>query len=246
MSIIAILFITLGFFTAAIINYLADVLPVDRKLTHPLCLVCHHPYKFIPYLLYSKCPSCGRKRSKRSWFVLVFTPIIFLHFWLFPPARLEYWMAVLVFSYLFLVVIIDIEHRLILHNVSLFGILIAIPSGIILHGIIPTLLGGLAGLGIMYVLYLLGIGFIHLLRIIKKKPVNETALGFGDVSLGFQLGIILGYPGIIAGIIFAILLGGLFSLLYLVTMLVFRRYKPLTALPYAPFLAISALILLFR
>jgi hypothetical protein len=43
----------------------------------------------------------------------------------------------------------------------------------------------------------------------------------------------------------AIVLGGLVSLGYVISMLANHRYKALTALPYAPFLLASATVLLY-
>jgi prepilin signal peptidase PulO-like enzyme (type II secretory pathway) len=242
----SILIILLGVLIADLINYLADVLPIEGKLTHPACKYCHHTYRLSSYLSYRKCPECGRNRTKRSWLILFVIPIVYLYFLVFPPTRLDYWMAILLIFYLCLVMVIDIEHYLILHITSLLGLIISFPIGITLHGLLPTIYGGLTGLGIMFALYLLGIGFISLVKKFKGKSYNDVALGFGDVSLSVLLGLVLGFPGIIGAILLAILLAGFYSLVYLITMLLYRRYKPLAAIPYAPFLALSALILLFR
>jgi len=59
------------------------------------------------------------------------------------------------------------------------------------------------------------------------------------------LGLLLGWPGIVAGLVLAILLGGVISLFYLLVMLVLRKYKAFTAIPYGPFLVASAILLLF-
>ncbi len=72
----------------------------------------------------------------------------------------------------------------------------------------------------------------------------EDALGFGDVNLGGVIGLLLGWPGIIAGLVFAILLAGGFSLVYLLIKLLRREYRPSLAIPYGPFLAASAAWLL--
>jgi len=147
--------------------------------------------------------------------------------------------------YFALVAVIDIEHRLILHPVSLVGAVLGAISGTVLHGFLPTLLGGAAGFAIMLVLYLLGVVFLKWVSRRRGEPVDEVALGFGDVNLGGINGLLLGWPGIIAGLFLAILIGGLISGLYLVYQLVRRRYRAFAALPYGPFLILSVLYLVY-
>ena len=73
-----------------------------------------------------------------------------------------------------------------------------------------------------------------------------VALGFGDVTLAGVLGLILGWPGIMAGLLLAILLGGLVSGIYLIVLVILKRYQLFSAIPYAPFLVLSTIILLYR
>ena len=80
----------------------------------------------------------------------------------------------------------------------------------------------------------------------RGEPVDEEALGLGDVYVAAILGLILGWPGITAGLLGGILIGGLVSGLILVWMVLRRNYHPFLALPYAPFLIVAALILLAR
>jgi leader peptidase (prepilin peptidase)/N-methyltransferase len=74
-----------------------------------------------------------------------------------------------------------------------------------------------------------------------------VALGFGDVNLSGVLGLLLGWPAILVGLLLAVLLAGIVSLIYLIIMLALRRYRLFTALPYGPFLIAGAgLIIFFR
>jgi prepilin signal peptidase PulO-like enzyme (type II secretory pathway) len=86
----------------------------------------------------------------------------------------------------------------------------------------------------MLALYWLAGVFIKIADRMRGKPVNDEALGFGDVNLSGVLGLFLGYPGIAGGLILAIFLGGGISLLYLLVMLALRRYKLFTAPPCGP------------
>lgn len=117
--------------------------------------------------------------------------------------------------------------------------------GIWLHGLLATILGGLAGYGIMLGLYFLGIGLLRVLSRVRNEEMPEEALGFGDVNLSGVIGLLLGWPGVVGGLIVAILLGGAISLLYILLLLVFRQYQSGRAIPYGPFLVGGAVFLLY-
>jgi leader peptidase (prepilin peptidase) / N-methyltransferase len=152
----------------------------------------------------------------------------------------------LLLAYFTLVAVIDIEHHLILHPVSIFGVGLGLLTGVWLHGMRATLVGGVAGFGIMLSLYFLGAWILRAFAHFRNQVLeDEEGLGFGDVNLAGVLGLILGWPGITGGIVLAILLGGLASLVYLVVMLLTGRYRSFMAIPYGPFLVISTIILLF-
>jgi leader peptidase (prepilin peptidase)/N-methyltransferase len=237
----------LGWLAAGLVNYLADTLPSHRRLVRPYCLHCETPWRpGAAYLLApGKCSQCGGRRSRRTWVVYLAATILSIGLWLAPPAGLGYLAGLVLVVYFGLVTVIDIEFRLILHAVSLVGAALGLVIGIYLHGVQSTLLGGLAGFGGMLAFYLLGIGLLRLLARWRGQALEESeALGFGDVNLSGVIGLMLGWPGIIGGLLIAILLGGLISLLYLGWLLLSRRYQPGLALPYGPFLAASALFLL--
>jgi leader peptidase (prepilin peptidase)/N-methyltransferase len=148
--------------------------------------------------------------------------------------------------YFCLVVVIDIEHRLIMHPISLVGAGLGLITGVYLHGLWLSLIGGAAGFAGMMLLYIFGLFFLRLMAFLRRTGVGvDEAVGFGDVTLSGVLGLMLGWPGITAGLILAILLGGLVSFLYLAGMLVARRYQAFSAIPYGPFLIAGAVILIF-
>jgi leader peptidase (prepilin peptidase)/N-methyltransferase len=235
-----------GLLAGYVINYLADVLPVTRRFSAPTCRSCQKPISWPDYILLRKCRTCVSRRSLRTYLVLVFSIAAGIVVWWHPFQRLDIWLVWLLAVFFGTVIVIDVEHRLILHPVSLAGAAIGLYTGIRLHGILATLLGGAAGFGIMLALYYLGGLFARWLARRRGQELEEEALGYGDVNLAGVLGLILGWPGIIAGLMAAILLGGLASLFYIVSLLVLRRFKPFSAIPYAPFLILGAVILLSR
>ncbi len=235
----------LGLACGALVNYLADVLPVRRRFVKPFCANCGEAIPWMNYLIWPRrCPQCASRRAWRSWAVEILAIGVTLWLWIATPARLGFIPGLILLVYFGLVVIVDIEHRLILHPVSIAGALLALVIGIQLHGIITTLLGGVAGFGLMWLFYFLGLQFTNLIFRLQGKPLEE-GLGFGDVNLSGVLGLLFGWPGVVIALFLGILIGALIGLVYLVLMAITRRFKAFATMPYGPFLVASAVILLY-
>jgi leader peptidase (prepilin peptidase)/N-methyltransferase len=168
-----------------------------------------------------------------------------LWLWTQPNLVLGFWLSILVVIYFGTVVIIDLEHHLIMHPVSLVGSILGLIIGIQLHGVINTLLGGLAGFGAMLGLYLFGVLFARYVVRRNQAGFNDEALGFGDVILGGILGLFLGWPGILGALLISILLAGVISLIYLLISLLARKYRAFSFIPYGPFMIAGAVALIF-
>lgn len=181
----------------------------------------------------------------RSWIVEIATPISVIYLWINPAEKLGFLLSLLLLIYFFIVIVIDIEHRLILHPVSILGAVIGTGSGIISHGFLMTILGGIIGFGAMYLLYQFGILFTKFVIHRQQRGIDEEALGFGDVILSGVLGLILGWPGITLGLMLAILAGGLVSLFYILFTALAGRYRAFSYIPYGPFLVLGSGALLF-
>ena len=75
--------------------------------------------------------------------------------------------------------------------------------------------------------------------------IEKEALGYGDVLISAIIGFLFGWPGILAVLVGAIILGGLVSLSIILIQLIRKKYQPFSAIPYAPFLIICALGILY-
>jgi leader peptidase (prepilin peptidase)/N-methyltransferase len=177
--------------------------------------------------------------------------LVSLYVWLREP-RMGYWVALILVGYFAVVIVIDVEHRLILRPVSAAGAALGALIGLWQHGILATLLGGLAGLMLMYALYMLGVLFsrYRTARLIKqgRAPDNEEALGWGDVTLGAVLGLLLGWPLIWLALVLGILVGGVIGLVILIAAALrgaYRRQALTLFMPYGPSLVIGASFILF-
>lgn len=236
----------LGWISGIGVNYLADVLPYKRTFVRPFCLACGEVQSWWISLVWPRrCSDCEARRSLRVWIVEIVFVGFSLWLWTAPPEGLGYWLGLILLLYFGVVVVIDVEHRLILHPVSLVGALLGLGIGIWMHDVRSTLIGGAAGFGIMLALHGFGHLFGRLMARLRGASIDEVALGFGDVNLAGVLGLLLSWPGIVGGLLLAILLGGVVSLFYMLIMFIRRRYRALTAIPYGPFLVASAILLLY-
>ncbi len=238
--------ILLGVLAGYVVNYLSDVLPVTRRFSQPTCPNCGKAFEWKDYLLLRACHSCGQKRSARSYIVILVLLAATVYIWLAPPSRTGFLLGYILLAFLGIVFVIDLEHRLIMHPVSYTGAILGLGIGIKANGLIPTLLGGAFGFGFMLLLYYLGELFSRYMAKRRGQPIDEVALGFGDVNLSGITGLLLGWPVILAGVLFTLFAGGIGSLLVIVYLLIRKRYKALTPIPYAPFLILSVLFYLYR
>ncbi len=227
----------IGLLTGMIVNYLCDRLPWRRSIGKPLCHACGQERMWKAFLLMSTCPHCNRKSSVRSYLVLLLSLLLAL--FVFPRYGFGFFVLL---EYFLLVTVMDIEHHVILHPVSAFGLILGMILGIQMHGWVSTLLGGLLAGGLMGMVYLLGLHYGRWIARRRKLEQAEEGLGFGDVTLSTILGLILGFNDIPRGLTLGILLGGVFGLFWLLWT---RRSASQTAIPYAPFLLVGAIIVLF-
>ena len=235
-----------GFLSAQLVNYLADILPHQPVKLSTSCSHCAHHRKAWRYLLLQRCSNCFRFPNLRQWLVVVIIPLLFLYTYYLVNRSLPEVLWVLLIIYLATVFVIDLEHRLVLHITSLFGLILCGYIGYTQFGFTEVLYGALTGFAIMYLLYLFGILFVKMINTRRVEKVDEVALGFGDVTLATVLGSISGFTGIISVLLLGIMLGGLISGVYVIVTMLRKRHKAFTALPYAPFLILSFMVVFFR
>jgi leader peptidase (prepilin peptidase)/N-methyltransferase len=238
--------ILIGLAVGQLINYFSDILPEARNFSKPVCAHCSTPHTWTDYLLYKSCKNCHRPRSWRTYIVQFLAIIASVLVWYYPPAGMGYVLGILILIYFGIVMVIDLEHRLILHPVSLAGALLGLITGLVMRGIVPTLVGGAAGFAIMLLFYMIGMWFARYRAKRMGTDDGEEALGFGDVMLAGVLGLMLGWPLIWFGLVLGILLGGVISLVIILYLVVSGRYKTMSFfIAYGPYLIIGATILLF-
>ena len=252
--------VLLGWIAGLFVNYVSDVLPITRRFSQPACPNCQTAFSWSDYLTLHACRNCGTRRSLRTWIVQILSIVSFTYFWLFPPIGLGLPLSLIVLTYFGVIIVIDLEHRLILHPTSLFGAVLGLVVGTYLYsknngvvsGAITSILGGIAGFAIMFGLYQLG-ALVARIRARKMRAAgqaedDEEALGGGDVFLTGVLGLMLGWPNIILGITAGALVGGVVGLLALIGHFIKRRYAEnslMTFIPYGPSLVLGAFYILY-
>jgi len=246
LSLIVPLFTGLAF--GWIANYLADVLPLTRRLSRPTCLHCEAPFHWQDYLLLRRCRTCGKTRRARAWIVPLLLTVITVYTWFSPPHKIGYAFGSILILYFTTVFLIDLEHRLILHPTSIAGALLGLCAGLLRSGWRDTLIGGLAGFAIMFAVYLFGILFTRWRARRLQIDDDEEAFGQGDVILGTILGLALGWPLIWFGMLVAVLLGGAVSILVMLVRLLSGRFREtawMVFIPYGPFMIVSSFLLIY-
>lgn len=250
--------ILLGWLVGVFVNYTSDVLPVTRRFSPPACLHCQTPFSWADYFMLRTCRACGRGRSLRTWLVQILAPASFVYFWLFPSNVLGFWLGAIILIYFGIVIVIDLEHRLILHPTSLFGAVLGLIVGTYIYNtslknsllvsVGLSLLGGVIGFGVMFLLYQLGAIVARFRARRLQADDGEEALGGGDVYLLGILGLMVGSNFIPNVLVWGVLLGGLVSLLFIVVILLRRRYASdalMTFIPYGPYFILAAFYVLF-
>ena len=230
-----------GLIAGGIINALSDDLPARRKPALPHCYndKCSHTYGPAGWLAIGrylfnggKCPECGIPERLRPILTEVSTALILGLLPLFISDQPHLAITAFYLCVLILIIVIDMEHKLILHVVTFPSTAIAILG---LSWLLPDNNMRLAAVGA-----LAGFGFFFILFWIGERVFGAGALGFGDVTLSMTMGAMLGFALIFPTLIIGILLGGILSGALLVLRIVNRE----SYIPYGPFLAVAGMIML--
>ena len=137
---IILIYLGIGAVIGLLLNYLADVLPATRKFSRPVCVKCGHKFSAGEYLFSFQCPECKAKPNTRYWIVLVLSMVLSIALVIFPLYPFNYWLSLPLVTFLSLVLIIDVEHRAVLFETDIAGILICIIYGLLLHTPLTTII----------------------------------------------------------------------------------------------------------
>jgi leader peptidase (prepilin peptidase)/N-methyltransferase len=234
-----------GLVAGLISNYLADVLPRNRKLTLPVCLDCGKNRDISKFLTGRNCEYCFSDRRGR--FIIVLGVCILLTFGvqIYPIENLPFGVSLILIVFFTTIVITDIEFKVILEQMSVVGGFIGLIIGWYLHGIKATILGGVSGFLLFLILYYLGRLFARKMSQHRDEQVEEEALGFGDVYLAGIIGLFTGFPFVLTSLLIAILFGGIISAGFILFSILNKKYQAFQAIPYGPFIIVGGIISLY-
>ena len=245
MSALLILPFFFGIVAGILANYLADVLPRNRHLTYPVCLDCGENRTILSFLAGKKCEACGKTNVFRYWLVILASVILSLLVWLFPAGSLPYGGSLILLIVFLAIIITDIEYHVILNQMSITAFIVTITAGWVLHGWLKTLLGGISGFLLFLGLYYLGRLFTRFMSRRRGEPVEEEALGFGDVYMAGAIGFLTGFPFVLPALLAAIVFGGIVSAAVLIISLIKKSYEAFKAIPYGPFIIAGGIFILY-
>ncbi|MBI2863413.1 MAG: prepilin peptidase [Chloroflexi bacterium] len=229
-------FAVLGLVAAIGVNVLADRLPAELGLGGGwICPACRASLPVSRGVgLWrevsgaTRCPGCQARLPVRHAVVEMSLLVLFVALW-----RLHGLTDDLAFDALYsvifaLIFVVDLEHRLVLNVVVLPAALVVIASALIrpapVSVLISALIGGAVGFGLLCVFFF----------------VYPQGLGAGDVKLAGLIGLMLGWPTVLPGLLLGFALAAVVSIGLLVT----RRASFKSYIPYAPFLVVGAFLTL--
>jgi prepilin signal peptidase PulO-like enzyme (type II secretory pathway) len=211
------IFFVVGLLAAVIINTLADYLPSS----------------YTP--LWPQWHTWSWSQRKRPLLVFIFTSLILASLPFFLTSVVDTAVNSFHISVLILIIVTDLEHKLIFDVVTIPAAVIALLTSMLVtpeeNNIKLAVVGAIAGYAIFFLLYWVA-------QLIYGP--GRGALGAGDVKLAMLMGAMLGFHRIFFALMLGILLGGIFSLLLLLS----RRVNRDTALPYGQYLALGAIVML--
>lgn len=235
----AILFFIFGTIFGSFYNVVGYRLPLGQSLIYPSshCTKCNHKLGFlelIPIVSYlflrGKCKNCGQKVSCFYPIFEFLSGILFMVSYLIFGYSIDLIIALIFISMLLIIIISDYQTFIIPDEVLITSIILLI---------IPIILkNGIKGLGLSILSGAIAFSIMFLLKKLGDFMFKKESMGGGDIKLMFVFGLVLGWQASILSIFIASIIGLPISLILL------NKNKS-HEIPFGPFLAIAAMILLF-
>jgi prepilin signal peptidase PulO-like enzyme (type II secretory pathway) len=176
-------------------------------------------------ILGGKCRSCKKPISVQYPLIEITTGLFFALSYYISGFSLSLFFYLPIFMLLILIFVYDLRHLEIPEVFSWLFLALAIIAGIFtnIYSIDNFLLGGLVGGGILGIL--VGIS-------------DERWMGSGDIKIGLGFGFLLGYPSALFFLFLSFVIGAVFGVIMILT----KKAKLKSQIPFAPFLIVSAIV----
>ncbi|MFH1701465.1 MAG: A24 family peptidase [Candidatus Zixiibacteriota bacterium] len=229
--------LSIGSFTNVLIYRLPRKMPL--VFSRSICPNCRMPIPFycnIPVLSYilllGRCKICRHPISPRYPLVEILNAaayilLYYLNGWS-PQLPIHCFLA----SSLIVIFFIDLEFQIIPDAITIPGMIIGLASAVfvsnlgILNSIIGFLVGGLSLLAIAY---------------LGEWLFKKEAMGGGDIKMAAMLGAFVGWQKVILIFFGGAVIGMLVSIVW---MLISRKIRHERVIPFGPFLALAAFIII--
>ena len=234
----AIVLFVFGTIFGSFYNVVGDRVADGKSIIYPPshCPKCKHrltPLELVPIFSYlfqgGKCKNCKCKIPLFHPLYEIFVGLLFMFSYISFGFTGDFVIALTFVSMLAIIIVSDYYYMIIPDEILIFfGVTLALEvlliNGIDAFGI--SLLSGIISFGVMFLIKLFG-DFIF----------KTESMGGGDIKLLFFLGFILGWPQALLSIFLGSIIGFPISLIVL-------KIKNTNIIPFGPFLALGAIIIL--
>ena len=234
----AIVLFVFGTIFGSFYNVVGDRVADGKSIIYPPshCPKCKHrltPLELVPIFSYlfqgGKCKNCKCKIPLFHPLYEIFVGLLFMFSYISFGFTGDLVIAITFVSMLAIIIVSDYYYMIIPDEILIFfGVTLALEvlliNGIDAFGI--SLLSGIISFGVMFLIKLFG-DFIF----------KTESMGGGDIKLLFFLGFILGWPQALLSIFLGSIIGLPISLIVL-------KIKNTNIIPFGPFLALGAIIIL--
>ena len=235
MALLILIFALFGPFVGSFLNVCIDRMPRGQSIIKPRshCAACNQKLgnlDIIPIFSYlwlrGRCRYCRAHIPLRLPIVEGVTGLVFGFLcWKFGLS-LELVISLIYACLLIIIFVVDLENQLVLDKVVYPGMALALGFSFLWPGlgVVSSLEGGALGaaaLALPWVIY-------------------RRGMGLGDVKLGGLMGLMTGYPLVLVAWLLAVITGGVVGAI----LLTFKIRKRKDPIPFAPFLATSAMVTL--
>ncbi len=239
-AVITVAFALLGIAIGSFLNVCTDRLPAGRSLVRPrsYCDNCQRPLSakhLVPVFSYlwlrGRCRHCRAPIPRRVFWVEIGTGALFAFLYWHYGLTAELAVTAFYCSIFIVLLVIDMEHKLILNRIVypaaaaalLISIFLPAPGAESLPW--PQSINGIIAGAIGFVLLLL------------PALISRGGMGWGDVKMAGLIGLATGFPLVFVAIVGGIVVGGLVAAILLLLRIKTRK----DAIPFGPFLALAAM-----
>ena len=258
----SILYGLIGLAVGSFLNVVIDRAPEKRSLLGP---PSHCPWcgrrltasELVPVYSYlvlrGHCHSCGASIPRRTLWVELATGLLFAFLWQVYGPTVQLALGTVYSCILLVIMVVDLEHKLVLNVISLPAIALALLVSPIRawvltppfshYGFMGLFLGGGGGMPTfaqisMFSQLLGGVTAFAIFFLIWF--ITPRGMGAGDVKLAAFAGLVTAFPGALVAVFGSFILGGVVSAALLLSGKGGRK----TAIPFAPFLVITTFLVM--